>query len=170
MSLPHAWARQRLDIAEAVACEDAGRVRDAVRQALTSRPRGAGLTDTFEIRSPPPHADALRSGRGRRRRDQPPRPRQPADALVARLRARRDGRCRDDMAQQRDTPARLVEAEERVSELRGVPEWGDLPGLRARLAGVGHWAAEGEERPRDGPPRGTPFAPPARWCPPETPP
>jgi hypothetical protein len=40
--------------------------------------------------------------------------------------------------------ARLVEAEERVARLRGVPEWGDLPELRARLAEMTRRAAEVE--------------------------
>ncbi len=66
-----------------------------------------------------------------------------ADALVARLRARLECRCWDDPAQQRDTLARLIEAEERAARLGGVPEWGDLPELRERLAEVTRWAAEG---------------------------
>src|SRR5262245_8749952 len=45
-------------------------------------------------------------------------------------RARVGGWDFDDLADQRDTLSRLVEAEERVARLRGVPEWGDLPGLR----------------------------------------
>ncbi len=66
-----------------------------------------------------------------------------ADALVARLRARVDAWDFDDLADQRDTLARLVEAEERVARLRGVPEWADLPELRERLVEVTRWAAEG---------------------------
>jgi hypothetical protein len=66
-----------------------------------------------------------------------------ADALVARLRARVDGRDFGDLADQRDTLARLVEAEERSARLRGVYEWGDLPELRERLAEVTRRAKEG---------------------------
>ena len=67
----------------------------------------------------------------------------PPDAAVARLRARLGGRAWEDMADQRDTLARLIEAEERAAERRGVSEWGDLPGLRERLGEVTRWAAEG---------------------------
>ncbi len=49
----------------------------------------------------------------------------------------------DDVAHQRDNLARLVEAEERVAELRGVNEWADLPELRQRLAEVTRRAAGG---------------------------
>jgi hypothetical protein len=59
-----------------------------------------------------------------------------ADALVARLRARVDAWAFEDMADQRDTLSRLVEAEETVAELRGVNESADLPELRQRLAEV----------------------------------
>src|SRR5205807_2256396 len=59
------------------------------------------------------------------------------------LRARVDGWAFEDLADQRDTLGRLVEAEERVARLRGAPEWGDLAALRAWLADVARRAAEG---------------------------
>jgi hypothetical protein len=52
----------------------------------------------------------------------------------------------DDLAHQRDTLARLVEAEERVAELRGVNEWHYLPELRRSPAEVTRWAAGRADR------------------------
>jgi hypothetical protein len=79
------------------------------------------------------------------------------DALVARLRARVGGWDFEDKADQRDTLARLVEAEEEVAALRGVYEWHDLPEPRGRLAEGTRWVAEEEE--------GTPRTPRQVSCP-----
>ena len=58
------------------------------------------------------------------------------------MRARVDGWAFEEHAEQRDTLARLIEAEERVAELRGVSAWADLPELRAWLAEAGRRAEE----------------------------
>jgi hypothetical protein len=77
-----------------------------------------------------------------------------ADALVARLRGRVDGWAFEDMADQRDTLARLVEAEERAARPRGCGPWHDLDELPP--------SAEGGRRPPPHPrpraalPRGQP--------------
>jgi hypothetical protein len=49
----------------------------------------------------------------------------------------------EDMADQRDTLARHIEAEERVLWLHGVPEWGDRPEVRERLAEVTRGVEDG---------------------------
>ena len=52
----------------------------------------------------------------------------------------------DDMAHQRDTLAHLIDPEERVAALRGVPEQPGLPEQRERLAEVIRQAAERADR------------------------
>ena len=58
-----------------------------------------------------------------------------------------DGWDFEDVADQRDTLPRLVEAQEKVAALRGLPEPADLPELRGWLAEEGRQAGEKERAP-----------------------